>query len=121
MVETARPLMDIVLAIVVVVLAETAAEYFVLLGVLHLLRRPMDLTFPDGAAFHLRVIAMALVMTGFGFIPCVGGIVGLVAVAALATKFFDGGLLSGGYVAPATFGVHVGVNVLLMTAHAGRH
>jgi hypothetical protein len=98
----------------------TAFEFLVLLLVLNVLRRPMDLTFPAGAAFYQHVLVIAVAMSLLALVPWVGGLLGLVAVAHLTKRFFDGTVLAGGYVAVAMLATNYLVEYLVLALSARR-
>ena len=93
---------------------ETVILFFMLVAVLHLLRRWMDLTFPDGPRFFRNVLVIALAAAVLWMIPVVGWIAALVTVAVLTIRFFDGDVLAGFYVAIALWATHAFLNVIVL-------
>jgi hypothetical protein len=114
------PLSAIILKYVLMAAVATVVEFFILVPVLHLLRRTMDLSFPEPPRFYRRVLAIAALMGSLGLIPCVGGIVGLFVAAGLTRKFFDGSMLAGGYVALAMLAGHYALYYTVMVSLKAR-
>jgi len=112
----AQSVAQIVLVYALILSIEVVLETIVLAGVLMLLRRPMDLMFPERPAFLGRVVLMSCAMAALSFVPFVGGLLGLAAVAILSSKFFDGTVLAGAYVALATYAAHFVVWYVAMAA-----
>ena len=110
------PLSSVIVTYVVMGGIATIVQFFLLTAILHLLRRPMDLTFPEPWRFYQRVLLMAAVTGGLGLIPCAGGLLALIAVAGLTMKFFDGGVLAGGYVALAMLAAHYALYYTVMVS-----
>src|SRR4051812_18490388 len=97
----------------------TAFEFVVLLAVLQVLRRPMDLTFPQPLMRHLLTAAvMAAAVVGGALLvpwPFVGWI-GLLAVGWAVTKFYDGDLLAAFFVVVCTWGATQLVSLWILAA-----
>ena len=98
---------------------ETVILFFMLVAVLHLLRRWMDLTFPDPPVFYRNVLIMAVAAAGLWSVPFVGWILALATVGMLTMKFFDGDALSGLYVALALWGTHLALAFILLARLRG--
>ena len=98
---------------------EAVILFFILLAVLHLLRRWMDLTFPEGPAFFRSVLIVALAAAVLWMVPVVGWILALVTVAVLTIRFFDGDVLAGFYVAVALWASHTFLAYILLAQLRG--
>jgi hypothetical protein len=105
---------EVILRTTIAVAGEAIILFFMLVAVLHRLRRWMDLTFPEAPVFYRSVLVVALVAAVLWMVPIVGWILALVAVAALTMRFFDGDVLAGFYVALALWATHVLANLLLL-------